>query len=60
MVKNYSTKSMANDDFSEPPRRADSKNPIFSFSRFLGPGVRLRRILGGPSIEPFLEEEGGV
>ena len=25
---------MANDDFSEPPRRADPKNPIFSFSDF--------------------------
>ena len=24
-------KSMANDDFSEPARRADSKNPIFIF-----------------------------
>ena len=29
MVKLFFTKSMANDDFSEPPRRADSKNPIF-------------------------------
>ena len=56
---------MANDDFSEPPRRADSKNPIFFFPRFLGlghlqgPGVRLGRILGVLSIEPFLGE-GGV
>ena len=55
---------MANDDFSEPPRRADSKNPIFFFSRFLGLGplqglgVRLGRILGVLSIEPFLG--GGV
>ena len=56
---------MANDDFSEPPRHADSKNPIFFFSRFLGLGhlqglgVRLGRILGVLSIEPFLGE-GGV
>ena len=56
---------MANDDFSEPPRRADSKNPIFFFSRFLGlghlpgPGVRLGSIVGFLSIEPFLGE-GGV
>ena len=28
----FCTKSMANDDFSEPPRCADSKNPIFFFS----------------------------
>ena len=55
MVKKISpTKSMANDDFSEPPRRADSKNPMFFFSRFLGPGhlwdpgVSLGWILGGP------------
>ena len=56
---------MANDDFSEPPRRADSKNPIFIFGGFLGlghlrgPGVSLGRILGVLSIEPFLGE-GGV
>ena len=56
---------MANDNFSEPPRRADSKNPIFFFSRFLGLGhhqglgVRLGRILGVLSIEPFLGEGGG-
>ena len=54
MVINLVTKSMANDDFSAPPRRADSKNPIFIFCRILGlghlrrPGVSLRRILGGP------------
>ena len=30
-VKNFCTKSMANDDFSAPPRCADSKNPIFIF-----------------------------
>ena len=58
-------KYMTDEDFSEPPRRADSKNPIFIFCRCLGPGhpwglgVRLGRILGGPSIEPFLGE-GGV
>ena len=55
---------MANDDFSEPPQRADSKNPIFFFSRFLGLGhlqglgFRLGRILGVLSIEPFLGEGG--
>ena len=61
----FFTKCMANDDFSEPPRRADSKNPIFIFSRLLGLGhlqglgVRLGRILGVLSIEPFLGEGGG-
>ena len=61
----FFTKYLANDDFSEPPRRADSKNPIFIFCRFLGPGhfqgpgVSFGRILGVPSIEPFLGE-GGV
>ena len=64
MVIFFSTKYMANDDFSKPPRRADSKNPIFIFYRFLGlghlqgPGVSLGRILGVPSIEPFLGEGG--
>ena len=51
MVKFFFTKYTANDDFSEPPQRADSKNAIFSFSRiFLGgqghlraPGVSLGR-----------------
>ena len=63
MVNFFFAKYMANDVFSEPPRRADSKNPIYTFSRILGPGhlwvrgVSLGRILGGPSIEPFL---GGV
>ena len=58
MVKTFFSK-YANDNFSEPPRRADSKNPIFIFGRFLGlgrlrgPGVSLVRILGVPSIEPF-------
>ena len=62
--KNF-TKYMANDDFSETPRRADSKNPIFISCRLLGlghlrgPGVSLGRILGVPSIEPFLERGGG-
>ena len=61
----FFTKYLANDDFSEPPRRADSKNPIFTFCRFLGPGhlggpgVSLGRILGVPSMEPFLGEGGG-
>ena len=56
---------MANDDFSGRPRCADSKNPIFIFSPFLGLGhlqglgVRFGRILGVPSIEPFLGEGGG-
>ena len=31
MLNSFFTKCMANDDFSEPPRRADSKNPIFLF-----------------------------
>ena len=50
---------MANDDFSEPPRRTDSKNLSFIFFRLLGPrhhrgpGVSLGRILGVMSIEPF-------
>ena len=58
----FPTKYMANDEFSEPPRRADSNNAIFIFCRILGPGhfwgpgVSLARILGGPSIEPLLGE----
>ena len=58
-------RDVANRDFSEPPQRADSKNPIFIFCQFLGlghlrsPGVSLGRILGVPSIEPFLGEGGG-
>ena len=65
MVKFFSTKYMANDDFSEPPRRTDSKHPIFIFCRFLGlghlrgRGVSLGRILGVLSIEPFWGEGGG-
>ena len=61
----FSPNFMTNDDFSEPPRRADSKKSIFFFSRFLrlghlqGLGVRLGRILGVLSIEPFLGEGGG-
>ena len=57
---------MANDDFSEPARRADSKNPISIFCRFFGlghlrgPGVSLGWILGVLSIEPFLGEGGGL
>ena len=56
---------MANDDLSEPPEHADSKNPIFILCRFLGlghlrgPGVSLGWSLGVPSIEPFLAG-GGV
>ena len=54
------SKSIAKDDFSEPPQRADSKNPSFIFCRSFapghlrGPGVSLGRILGGGSIEPPL------
>ena len=54
MVKFFFTKYMANDDFSKPPRRADSKNPIFIFCEILGPGhlrgpgVSLGKIFGGP------------
>ena len=51
---------MANDDFSEPPRRADSKSPVFiffcQFSVWVtseARGVSLGRILGVLSIEPF-------
>ena len=57
----FPTKCMADDNFSEAPRRADFKNPIFIafFCRFLdlghlrGPAVSLGRILGAPSIEPL-------
>ena len=55
----FPTQYMANDDLSEPPRRADSNNSIFIFCRILGPHLRgpqvsLGRILGGgASIEPF-------
>ena len=62
----FFTKYIANDDFSEPPQRADSKNPIFFFSRFLGlghfrgPGVRLGRILGVLSIELNWGPAGGL
>ena len=51
--------NMVNDDFSEPPRRADSKNLIFIFSRILGPGhlrgpgVSIGTIFGVPLIEPL-------
>ena len=66
MVNFLSTKFMANDDFFEPPRRADSQNPIFLFCLILGPdhlrgpGVSLGRMLGGPSIEPFFGGGGGL
>ena len=59
MVKFPVIKYMANIDFSESTRRADSKYPIFSFCRILGPGclqgpgVSPGRILGAPLIEPF-------
>ena len=61
MVENFFTKYIANDDFSEPPQHADSKNPVFIFRRILGLGhlrgleVSLGRIGGGgASIEPLL------
>ena len=62
--KFFFTKYMANDDFSEPPQHADSKNPIFIFCRFLGlghlrgPGVSLGSICGVPSIQPFFWRGG--
>ena len=55
MVNFFFTKYMANDDFSDTPRRTDSKNPIFIF--FLpnfgsgsppGPGGQSREDFGGP------------
>ena len=64
MVNFFSTKYMANDEFSEPPRRADSKTPIFIFRPNLGPhlfqglGVSFGKIWG-PSIEPFGGGGGG-
>ena len=36
--KFFFTKCMVHDEFSEPPGRADSKNPIFIFCRLLGQG----------------------
>ena len=56
---NFFVKHYQIHDFFEPPRWADSRNPIFIFCRLLGSGhlrgsgVSLGRILGGPSIEPF-------
>ena len=58
------TKYMANDDFSEPPRRTDSKNPIFIFCRILGLG-HLRGLglvsgefLGSRRLSPFCGKGG--
>ena len=50
---------MANEDFSEAPRRADSKNPIFFLLNFWvritsGAQGSVGRIFGVPSIEPLL------
>ena len=62
-------KSMANDEFSEPPQCADSRNPIFCFADFFlglghlrGPGISLVRIWrgGGGAIEPLFGGGGGV
>ena len=55
----FLTKYDAIDDFSEPPRGADSKTPIFIFCGILrlghlrGPGVSLRRILGTHQWSPW-------
>ena len=53
---------MANDDFSEPPRRADSKHPIFIFFPEVWvrvtSGARGSVSVGAPSIEPFFGGEG--
>ena len=57
---------MANDDFSEPPRRTDPKKPIFPFffGQISGPGHRspgvIGRALGCPSIERFFLGGGGL
>ena len=64
MVNCFFAKYMANDDFSKPPRRADSTNPIFIFCRILGPGhlrgpgVSLGKILGARQLSPFFEGGG--
>ena len=53
MVTYFPTRNMANDDFSEPPRRADPKNPIVVFAEFWvrvtsgARGVSLGKIWGG-------------
>ena len=66
MVNLFFTNYMANDDFSEPPRHADSKNPIFIFCRILGPGhlqgpgVSLGRMFRGPSVDPLVGWGGGL
>ena len=51
-------KYMPHDDFPEPPRRADSKNPIPFLAELgsgspLGPGGQSRKDFTGPSIEPL-------
>ena len=57
---------MANDDFSETPRCADSKNPIFIFCQILvpghlrGPGVSHGRIFRGLSTEPLFGGGGAL
>ena len=60
--------NMTNDDFSEPPRRADSKNPVFIFfAEFRvrvtswAPGISLGGSFGGGGgggrqLSPFFGE----
>ena len=63
MVNFFFTKYMANDDFLEPPRRADSKNPIFIFCRLglghlRGPGSVSVGFWGSRQLSPFWGEGG--
>ena len=47
----FFTKYMAKDDFSEPPRRANSHNSIFIFLPNFGPGHLWAQGSVSPSIE---------
>ena len=66
MVKIFFTKFMANDDFSEPPRRADSANPIFIFADFWvwvtseAQGSVSEGFWGSCQLSPFWERGGGL
>ena len=57
---------MANDDFSEPPRRADSNDPIFIFCRFWvrvtyeAQGSVLVGFWGSRQLSPFWGRGGGL
>ena len=58
MVKFFSTKYMANYDFSEPPRRTGSKNPISIFAEFGSVTSGARRSIsvgfwGAHQLSPF-------